>query len=247
MTRDEAERWRRALDSYCYPIDGVSQILLRTHFRLAERWFDFQLDRGDREQTMRFEARFRQFAPRSIEPWYELIFWKLASTKGRGKYVATRMIEKLRKVGCKASDIWKVCSDFVETEKLEDFKMLQHRLLVTSGALPIAATFPAFMCPERFPMADRWVATWVWRYCDENPAEAEARRLIRPSEAFLRHAKTTLTVPGDWQFYLKWIEWCRSSAKLLAELTAFPWRARDVEMAVFTNARSGSELLPPIC
>ncbi|MGO9056062.1 MAG: hypothetical protein ACLQU2_01535 [Candidatus Binataceae bacterium] len=193
---------------------------------------------------MAFEARFREFAPRSIEAWYEVIFWKLASTGKRGEYFAGRFIEKFRASGYTAPELWKACSDFVESGGRKEFRALQDRLFLTSAALPVAATFPAFMYPERFPMADRWVAKWVSRYCDENPAQA--RDLVKPSEAFLQGKKTTLTVPADWQFYLKWVEWCRTSAKHLAELTAFPWRARDVEMAVFTNARSGAEMLPLI-
>jgi hypothetical protein len=247
MTRDEAEQWRQALDGYRYPIKGASEILFRFRFRLAQQWFSFELGRGDREETIQFEARFREFAPRSLEAWYEGIFWKLVVNDGkRGEYLAGVLIENLRSIGYRAPDIWKAGCDFVESGGRKEFKTLQDQLFLTSGGIPVAATFPALMCPERFPMADRWIAKWVCRYCDENPAEAQGRGLITPSEAFLRHKKTTLTIVADWQFYVNWIEWCRTSAKLLAELTAFPWRARDVEMAVFTNARSGQKLLPPI-
>ncbi len=244
MTTYQAEQWQQALSSYRYPIDRASELLFRVRFRLAERWFNFDLERGDRDDTMRFEARFREFAPRSIEAWYEVIFWKLASSGKLGEYLAGRLVENLREIGYRAPDIWNACSDFVESGGQHEFKMLQELLFLTSGGIPVASAFPAFMCPERFPLCDRWIAKWVCRYFDGNPAEAEARGLLLPSEAFLRHKKATLALPGDWKFYSQWTRWCRTVAEVLSESTGFKWRVRDVEMAVFMNARNGSDLLP---
>lgn len=63
---------------------------------------------------MTFEARFREFAPRSVEAWYEVIFWKLAGTGKRGEYLAGILVDNLRHIGYKARDMWKACSDFVD-------------------------------------------------------------------------------------------------------------------------------------
>jgi hypothetical protein len=49
----------------------------------------------------------------------------------------------------------------------------------------------------------------------------------------------------DYPFYEQWIQWCRSKANQLSRLSYFPWRARDVEMAVTTAQRTDLKL-PPI-
>ncbi|GAJ05736.1 unnamed protein product, partial [marine sediment metagenome] len=38
----------------------------------------------------------------------------------------------------------------------------------------------------------------------------------------------------DFDFYLHWVYWARHTAKKLSQQTEMKWRARDVEMAVFT-------------
>ena len=40
------------------------------------------------------------------------------------------------------------------------------------------------------------------------------------------------------QFVLPWIDWCQCTADMLNQRTDHHWRARDVEMAVFTAQRS---------
>lgn len=244
MDEDDARRWQDSLARYSYPINTTSALLFGLHFRLQDRWFNFQLKLGDRDQTMRFEARFREFGPQHIEAWYEVIFWKLASTGRRGGYLAKRMIEDLRQVNHRAPEMWSACADFVESGRRKPFEHLQSQLFVTSGAIPVAATFPAFMRPDRFPMVDRWIAKWVVRYLDKYPNEASG--LDAPSESYMRHKRTTLMVSGDWYFYSAWIEWCTAAAHVLATSTGTQWRARDVEMAAFENERSGSAMLPAI-
>lgn len=41
-----------------------------------------------------------------------------------------------------------------------------------------------------------------------------------------------------------WMAWCQTMAAKLSQRTGFFWRARDVEMAVFTAQRYGLELNP---
>ena len=52
----------------------------------------------------------------------------------------------------------------------------------------------------------------------------------------------------DFPNYLNWVNWCQEVAQVLTELTSKQWRARDVEMAVFTAQRNGMTLnvLPKI-
>jgi len=42
---------------------------------------------------------------------------------------------------------------------------------------------------------------------------------------------------NDFTNYLHWIAWCRECAQELTDITETRWRARDVEMAVFTAQR----------
>jgi hypothetical protein len=86
----------------------------------------------------------------------------------------------------------------------------------------------------------------VLHYRDAYPADPAAVHLVVPSEPFISGRRKTLVASADWEFYDGRIEWCRAAARILSEETGFPWRARDVEIAAFQNARSGSELLPPL-
>jgi hypothetical protein len=110
MTPDDAQQWQESLANYSYPVRGAGALLFGARYRLAERWFNFELKPGDRDETMRFEARFREFGQRFIEAWYEVIFWKLASTGKRGEYFAAQMVEKLKKANHRPSDIWAACA-----------------------------------------------------------------------------------------------------------------------------------------
>lgn len=155
-------------------------------------------------------------------------------------------IEDLNVTNPSAEKMWLACANFVARGDRESFERLQAELFILANGISVAATFPAFMCPDRFPMIDRWIAKWVVRYREAYLAEAEVNGLAVPSESFLARWKTTLTVSGDWDFYQRWIKWCRAAADILNDETGFGWRARDVEMAAFQNERSDSPLLPPV-
>ena len=47
-----------------------------------------------------------------------------------------------------------------------------------------------------------------------------------------------------WRFIQDWIKSCRHTANTLSHGSGEHWRARDVEMAVFTAQRSGLPLNP---
>jgi hypothetical protein len=249
MKRKEAERWQQALSGYSYPVRRGNAVAFRSRIRVADSWFSFDLERGDRDQTLAFEGRFRTFGPKFAEAWYEVIFWKLASTGRLGEDRAERMIGDLKKVNSAPARMWAACSDFVKSSTRAAFENLQQELFIVSGAIPVAATFPAFAVPESFPMVDKWIADWVVKYRNAYPDDPRTNDLVAPSKSFVdrkKTKKTTLKVSGDWEFYRAWIEWCRCSARILSAETGTPWRARDVEMAAFSNARSLSPLLPAV-
>jgi hypothetical protein len=159
-----AEPWREALFAYHYPVshDQVSRFARRV--QLEPPWLTFDVEQGTRDQTMAFEKRFCASGRNHIQAWFEVIFWKLASTNRLGESRAQRMIEDLKENKAVASRMWDACSDFVDSETRRSFESLQHELFIVSKSIPVAATFPAFMCPERFPMVGSQIAKWARLY-----------------------------------------------------------------------------------
>lgn len=164
-----------------------------------------------------------KLGPRSLKPTSAVGDSALLGERtGRvGDSRAERMIEDLRDFGPSAPRMWAACWDFVASGKREAFKDLQTSLFIVAGGIPVAATFPAFMAPERFPMVDSWIAKWVLRYHDAYPADPAAVHLVAPSEPFTSGRRKTLVASADWKFYCGWIEWCRAAASVLSENTDF--------------------------
>ena len=105
------------------------------------------------------------------------------------------------------------------------------------------STFPAFICPERFPMVDTQVTRWAsenssaHRYSGVGGPDLECVPELRPG-AVLRES--------HWRFVETWIAWCQFTAAILAQRTGRTWRARDVEMAVFYAQKSHNLTLRPL-
>lgn len=245
MNRPDAQRWLDALAAYRYPVARARAMGFGARVNASPPWFRFELEVGDREETMRFEERFRSHGREATETWFEVIFWKLASTGSVGDSRAARIIHDLQEFDPSAEKMWSACAEFVTTGSRRSFESLQSELFIVSGGISVAGTFPAFMRPERYPMVDRWIGNWVVDYREAYDRDAAAG-LVAPSASFTERRKTTLTVSGDWNFYDCWVQWCREAAIVLTEATAFEWRARDVEMAAFQNKRSDSPLLPAV-
>jgi len=91
---------------------------------------------------------------------------------------------------------------------------------VAGFATPL--TYLAFSDPERYPMVDKRIGQW-WkrRFPSEPQFSCREDGWIKPCVA-------------SWNAYLAWTCFCRRQAELLSRPHA-PWRARDVEMAVWTD------------
>jgi hypothetical protein len=76
LTEREGMAWVRALRQYKYP---VNLALFRVGRSFSDKWFRANLRHGDWQETVQFEARFREFGPKCLEAWYEVVFWKLFS------------------------------------------------------------------------------------------------------------------------------------------------------------------------
>ena len=228
----DAETWKKSLDKYRYPVD-----LRKFHSDTEHRgWFELNVSPGDPSQTRDFEARFRKLAPYHLEVWAEVTFWKLYSRRG----IAAKNAVKVLRSGVSPRTLWWSCNDYIEDPSRESFRKFRSLLFDTPSAAT-AATIPAFICPERFPMVDTQVTRWagsnghLHNYAEIGGPGLKGIPVLKPREV-LRES--------HWTFIKSWIFWCEFTACILTRRTRYAWRARDVEMAVFTAQRCGMPLNP---
>jgi len=221
--------WHDALDSYRYPVD-LQKFSGRDRF---PGWFGLNLNKGDRSETIQFETRFRECAASRLEPWYEVVFWKMYSQRSRTDKQTKRTIERIERNRTSPNTLWTCCAEYLQNETKKSFRQFQH-LLIKERSIAVAFTFPAFSCPSRFPMVDRRIAQYVASEGSrlEFSTAPEIDRTLKRYRASGDDALTVLTL-SDWPFIETWVGWCRKMADRLSAHKKHAWRARDVEMAVF--------------
>ena len=225
--------WKEALDAYRYPVD------LKRFADAAEYpgWFDQNIHPGDRRQTMDFEAKFRKYGRDNLEAWGEVAFWK-NYTMPPARNKITRKVLAGGVSGAHAADLWRECNAYVLG--LKSFREFRSLLFEAPGVAN-AAAFPAFVCPEKFPMVDKQITRWALEH------GAEHRYPGGPAlECVPDLSGGEVLGESHWPFVDSWIRWCRFTACKLEKLTGETWRARDVEMAVFTAQRDGRLKLNPL-
>jgi hypothetical protein len=206
------EAWRSARDSYVYEVD------LRRFKDAAKHpgFFDRQI-RTDQIEKFESSFRFALVPDGRVERAAEVAYWKNAKN-----YKARDLMEWIN-----GSSDWlrftEAIHKLAHSPTWEQFQRLVGACGQTSGfATPL--TFLSFYDPMWFPMVDRRTGTW-W----------SAKQPGSPGFTWNRDRTVISPAKGSWQAYLAWTEFCRRHA---AELTAFGgmhWRARDVEMAVWTD------------
>lgn len=231
----ELKNWLIALNSYVYPVT-------LNEYRNSEnysRHFKQRID-GDRNSTMKFEKYFRDKAQIEIEVYFEVIFWKLYSLISSKLDFAEQIANNVdRMIGNmnenKPSEVFSKIMEFNNNPTLINFQNFRHLLGMKrlNGSLVVASTFPAFLEPDEYPMLDSRVISWV---NSNYPKHNESR------DNQLTRFNSTSPMDGDFQNYMNWVRWCRESAKYLSEKTNIEWRARDVEMAVYSANVNGYEL-----
>ena len=81
-----------------------------------------------------------------------------------GAKVVVRSIDKITQQVLNSAvppdELWLACTNYIENGNLESFRALRRKLF-DSPVVATAATFPAFICPERFPMVDRQITRWA--------------------------------------------------------------------------------------
>ncbi len=206
------QSWKRAREAFEYPVDLKS-------FNDGDAYpgfFDRVIDSGE---TTEFEDAFRaELVPGGrVERAAEVVYWK--NYKMFGHKPTRRLLSNVN-----SPERW---VQFVNTLKavataLTWESFCEFKKLCPGFATPI--TLLSFYDPHRYPMVDKWIGKWwLERFprrpqFDWNPN----RTLLKPSN-------------GSWDAYLAWAEFCREQASLLSRLSGKPWRARDVEMAVWSD------------
>ncbi len=219
-----ANTWTNALAAYEYGFD------LRdfADAHLYPGWFLRHSERGNRDDTVEFEKHFRQHAPKHIEPWLEVVFWKMyvlgMARDQRTRDVAANLVGN----HITAQRLWESCTRYVGTPSDANFEAFRRLLFPGGHAIAVASVFPAFMSPDRYPVIDNArVARWIDHYMDDhNRVDPLGPQLVR------RVHQGNLNM-GDFDFMQAWIRWCRHTAGKISDRTGVLWRARDVEMAVF--------------
>jgi hypothetical protein len=228
--------WITALSRYSYPVR------LSDYKRADEFPGFFTRDiPGDRASTIEFEDYFRATSPHGVEPYIEVAFWKLCGKKKRFEARVNDLADHLRGQGVTAAELRCAVDLFVAKPTRVHLSVMRALLGVKAPVLALALTYPAFVDPDQFPMVDTNTARWVCENA-EMCSRSAAKKLTR-----FEGGRSSVQ-DNDFENYLNWVYWCRETAEILTARTDTPWRARDVEMAVFTAAREGLSLNPlPQC
>lgn len=217
--------WQRALAAYSYPV-------ALPRYKRAADFAGFFVGNiaGDRTTTMQFEDYFRARAPNATEVWYEVVFWKLFSQNRIREGTTNRVVGFIQQNAITLGKLWSALQGFVNTPTILNFRTLRG-LLGQSVGLAVPLTFAAFANPHQYPMLDKKVALWV----NGNRLAHSANRANQLVD-FKSYKTESQTYIRDTDFpaYVKWVWWCREVATVLSGRTEVVWRARDVEMAVFT-------------
>jgi hypothetical protein len=226
------QSWITALNSYSYPVN------LADYKRADEfpGFFTREIS-GDATSTIDFEDYFRANYDRMVEPYFEVVFWKLYSQPMVRQGTTKRIADFVSDERVEARELCCAVDLFVEKPSRANAAAMRALLGLKTAVLGTVLTLPAFADPARYPMIDRRTALWV----DSNYGSQSKNRTTR-----LRAFNLGTGVVGDKHFdrYLSWVDWCRDTTKILTQKTGKELRARDVEMAVFTAARERLSLNP---
>jgi hypothetical protein len=132
--------------------------------------------------------------------------------------------------------LWDAILKFSDNQNIDNLKNIRKKLGITTKVLATTLTFPALAYPDIFPMVDMQVAKWVNKYFVEYNIHRNNKLTPFNFKRVLRD--------NDFNNYLNWVAWCRETSELLTKLNRIKWRARDVEMAVFTAQRNKLYLNP---
>lgn len=241
--------WERALQKYKYPDPEKLPLDLSTFMDAADYsgWFQYNDSpvACDLEATKKFEDRFRELAPHYLEAWYEVVFWKMYSQPRSRNRITKHVIKEITSDEITSNILHALCRWYTNSDNPFGFSghemfRVFRRMLIINDVVATAAIFPAFLDPDNFPMVDTQVARW-------SKANG-AQHSYAPNGPDLSNAPTLgkgkVLTDSHWPFVESWIDWCRHTRDILNKRTERKWRARDVEMAVFTAQKYHLPLKP---
>jgi len=211
----------------------------------------FRLHGNDLGANAALETHFQVHAQKSLEAYYEIMFWKEPMI-----FRAARMIYNMMEKNTPPAEIFKAGEAFVEGLDQKSFKHFTELCGIKGTGLAVPSAILCFINPDKMPIVDMWVARWVNAHHQEYeglmPFDDFNNQCLRKQEVMRENAEMAeqerQTVPypivraNDFESYRKWILWTREYAKVLTSHTKTKWRARDVEMAVFTAHQANMEL-----
>jgi len=219
------ETWTKALSDYEYPVR-------LSDYKRADHFPDYFIGSipGNRASTIEFENRFRADSGNCVEPYFEVVFWKLYSRRDRRQKGTDRIVDHVLQTGVTAPELRTAIDSFVEKPTEPNLSVLRALLGIKTQVLAVVLTFPAFLDPVGYPMIDTQTARWITANLSNH--NRNRRNLLTP----FQFGYTSLRY-NDFPNYLNWVRWCREVADVLTDSTDMEWRARDIDMAVFTAAR----------
>jgi hypothetical protein len=222
--------WINALNAYSYPVN------LGDYERAPQfPGFFNQNILGDRNSTIAFENYYQTNACHHIEVFFEVVYWKLYSQPHIRNRITSKIVNFVQTHGITSNQLWSSIQQFIISPNITNLEEIRNKLGLRTPVLAVPLTLVALANPQKFPMIDNQVARWV----NSNASNHNDKRRNKLS---LFNMKYTSLRYDDFPNYLNWVNWCQEVAQVLTELTSEQWRARDVEMAVFTAQRNGMTL-----
>lgn len=224
------QTWVEALNAYSYPVD------LREYGRASQfpGFFNRKIS-GDRNSTVEFETLYQQTAQENMTRFFEVVYWKVYSQSAIREKTTNRIVDFVQNNGTKPEELWDTIRRFLDNPTKWKLNQIRNLLGIKTNVLAVPLTLCAFAYPHEFPMIDNKVADWV-------NSNVSAHNYKRKSKLSLFKKRYTSLRDDDFSSYLDWTKWCREVAQILTKRTEGEWRARDVEMAVFTAQRKGMVL-----
>ena len=228
MVENPLDKWATARKAYTWQVD-------LGHFKDRHRCSGFFSGLIGSQSMTRFEDAFRRAidddGPCAVAG--EVCYWKNYGSYQSRDRITGRLLQNL-------SDRahWTAFRNAVKAAcaqpTVEAFSRLQAACGQPQGfATPL--TFVAFYQPQRYSMVDKHIAFW-WR-------QNRARYGLEGAPAFRQRNDGWIEITSgiktrqNWAAYLAWARFCCDYARCLGA-----WRARDVEMAVWTAQKQGLSL-----
>lgn len=219
--------WASALDAYSWDVN-------LTRFSEAKEYPGYFNRIVHSSDIVDFENRFRvNIKSNSTQNNYiiagEVCYWKNAKSHFNCDTLTLNLLNYLS-----VPDNWESFRQAIfaadNEPSIDNYIRLINACQQENGfAIPI--TFLSFYNPQRYPMADKWIAYW-WN--DQKASHGYAKcPLFSQGPDGVILANTQKMKKRNWAAYLGWTIFSNQTAKKLSAISGVHWRPRDVEMATW--------------